>query len=121
MLETGNGVVTCDRECDVYVQSLKTKVTALLTPPGTPSVLSFGTLVQDHGIFFQWCQRSGPRIVLPCGTEKDCVQADEVPFLAAQTQTKKGILERRSPGTATGAAESGIEAPAGRLGQVEGP
>ena len=106
VLETGNGDVTYDRECDVYVQSLKCIMTVLVAPKGAPSVLSVGKLVQDHGILFQWRPQGGARLTLPCGIERDCTQSNDVPYLAVQSRAKKGILKRPLPGTATVAAES---------------
>ena len=108
ILETGNGEVAYDQECDIFVQSLKCPVTALVAPKGTPSVLSVGKLIEDKGIIFQWRKGGGPKIVLPCGTERECTESNQVPYLAVQSRTKKGIrLVPHLLGTATGAAESG--------------
>ena len=80
-LATASGVIEATDLVDIDIPGLNAKARVLLLPD-TPSVLSVGWLVEEHGCAFHWTS-GGATIVDPAGDHHPCDVHNHVPHLNA--------------------------------------
>ena len=103
-LATANGIIEAADTVDVFIPDLNANA-RILVLPDTPSVLSVGRLVEQHGCAFHWTPE-GARIIDPDGGVHPCDVRNHVPHLDA------GSLPAR---------DACVPAPALPAGAVEEP
>lgn len=79
-LQTANGIVWAEEECDMYVHELKLKVNAIVLED-SPPVLSLGKLCNGNGFKYVWVPREIPYLETKNGTKFLCYPRNDVPFI----------------------------------------
>ena len=85
-LATANGVLTVKYQVNVMIESLGLVVSAIVMP-NSPSVLSLGRLVAEHGYAFEWGESEAPILSHKSGL-KIPLQVDNLVPMLSQTPSQ---------------------------------
>ena len=94
-VETANGAVTIESEVDIYVRELDVHITAHLLQD-TPTLLSLGKLVKEHGFFYIW--KPGQAPYLQKGDFKiTCWPQHDVPYIISASAAAATPSDNATP------------------------